>query len=994
MQSWKKPTEELVEKALSSIKRDHERIRFFSRLNNPYWAVEIEKRGYFNNPPKAVKLETGGVQFPYWQELMYLSRVAKYIPEDAVRISKNIPITNNPQIGRELVQIALAVDPSISISLKKKLIEYINIQFHLSIIEITKLLTHWLNAGDIGAREALEIVKEVVPFHADPEENQKSERRHYSDDTLSRLATILKPEPKFEEWEYQEILKKGIRPVAEKKPLEVSTILGDAIDQYITLRFHPDELLEEKRKGSDHSEFWCQEVEDADRADQKSEETLVQTFAFACRQVFEKTPEKGSELFHFLATKKWNIFRRIEYFLCAQYPDKTETALKKLIQNFDSYSKNDYGSEFFKLLEVACEKFGSNLFSESEWSLLFDQILSGPDRLFYQEFFGSDFTEEKFTQRQNVFHKKQFWPFQKVLFGKYKERFDEAYDLISGSLEAGDYAPFSSRGEAKWVSSESPISKEVLSGKTDDELIIYLNQWDNPGRKPEEWWVEISHSGLGKEFSDLIQKESDRFSAWEKQWDELKRPIYLRYALQAVCELAKSHLDLKSGLSLCRVVSQKSDSEDLDGSKISESSLDHPNWSGAKIAVTDFLKGILSSEFPACSEYFTEVCDLLKTLSLAPDPRLDQGWELLVNQKEPMTTAINTVRGRVLEALLMLDLWAKSFQGPPPLPSPHDFITSILDLRLSGNPPLTEPEATLLGVHFYDLIRIDFEWTQRNLLRLFPFDTNPDRWRVIFSNYLLFNNAHMGAFEFLKENYIFAVENSEHLKKAAHEPKECLDRLGIHIVCYYLWKKCEIQEQTGLIQKYYQNTDPLYWSAVVNYLGRAIRDQKNLNSKIHPEIKQRIQQFMEWRISETSLKINSSSSKEEKDKYSEELLEFYRWIPCEGLEVDWRLQTLKSILKIVTASGKISFVLKDLGNLLERSHYLVVECFKMITDLISPEKIFYMTKQEAGPILIQGLHSEDPRTKKLAQEALENLLRAGRFEFLDLEGESCESAEQ
>ena len=52
MKSWKKPTNELIDKALQSTKKVTARKYFFSRLENPLWLKPLAERDCFKYPPK------------------------------------------------------------------------------------------------------------------------------------------------------------------------------------------------------------------------------------------------------------------------------------------------------------------------------------------------------------------------------------------------------------------------------------------------------------------------------------------------------------------------------------------------------------------------------------------------------------------------------------------------------------------------------------------------------------------------------------------------------------------------------------------------------------------------------------------------------------------------------------------------------------------------------------------------------------------------------
>ena len=52
MKSWKKPTNEMVDKALDSVKKVTARKYFFSRLENPLWLKPLAERACFKSPPQ------------------------------------------------------------------------------------------------------------------------------------------------------------------------------------------------------------------------------------------------------------------------------------------------------------------------------------------------------------------------------------------------------------------------------------------------------------------------------------------------------------------------------------------------------------------------------------------------------------------------------------------------------------------------------------------------------------------------------------------------------------------------------------------------------------------------------------------------------------------------------------------------------------------------------------------------------------------------------
>ncbi len=843
---------------------------------------------------------------------------------------------------------------------------------------LIKLLKKWVQHGGEGIHAAVDLVHAIAPFIPDPKQDEKIKARKSKDEMLMIFTSSLKPEPKFDSWEYQEIMAKGVRAVADATPMEVCIILADALDKMISLRMHPDDLEKSASEGYDGSQFWCQRV-DSPLGYSNADEALVHALTYSCVKVLEKNSDKYDSLMERLAEKKWNVFRRIQFFLCAKFPDQTQNLCANFIKTNDSYSDGEYGVEFAEMCQIACSRFKKDLLPEQDWNDIFNKILSGPNKQRLQEFLGDKFTEENFIKRQAAFHKKQFWPFASVLFGDYDKRYKAVCFDVADSIDLSDYATFSSDGEAKMIVSTSPTPMDSLSSKTDDELIKFLNEWDNPGRKPDEWWVEIDHSGLGRQFSDLIKNDVGRFTKWSERWKDLKHPIYLKYALDAATEITcKKQFDhLSTWFTLCqRIVSECNSPEQAKDEKFSEISQDKPDWSSARMAVADFLKTVLAKECNLPKDHQQVLADLLENLCTGYDDRLDTGWDLLVGQKDPLNTAINTCRGRALEALFMYSNWSKKNQAPD-----DESVREILNARFDGKPALTEPEYAVLGVHFYEMLSICRDGSVL-IPTVFPFAEKQDMWRTSMKSYLLFNNAQGAAFETLKEVLNQALDNISLLQKDENEPKEAIESLGGHLVSYYLWGKYELTGENSLIAKYYDTVEPKYYSAPVSYIGRAIKDEKVLESKVYSSLKDRIKSFFEWRLNNAMERLNAHP--EHNDEYSKELLEFWLWFHCEGLDLDWRLDTLLKALRVCPSPSEIrGLLIEDLHKHLEARPKKVLECFVEVTKKVNPTEYFYLQEEHAKPILISGL--TDSELKPLAEEARENLLRSGRFEYLDLE---------
>ncbi len=162
MQSWKKPTDKMLEEALSPAMKEVDRLYFFCRLKNPLWMQPMVERGYFSWPPQAKQLPDGSVQYPDWPEFRYLINVSKEAPQEVVQILLNLPKTDNARIYDGIIDIALKINGDYSSKLLPKILEYIDSARLLRPHNIADLILHWQDEKLYQA--ALTLSGMVIPF--------------------------------------------------------------------------------------------------------------------------------------------------------------------------------------------------------------------------------------------------------------------------------------------------------------------------------------------------------------------------------------------------------------------------------------------------------------------------------------------------------------------------------------------------------------------------------------------------------------------------------------------------------------------------------------------------------------------------------------------------------------------------------------------------------------------------------------------------------------
>ncbi len=967
MKSWTQPTDEMLEKILSSVKKETDRRYFFSRLNNPLWVKPLSDRGYFSSPPKMKQLPDGHIQYPDWPELAYLVNIAEEATDEILNIILGLPKTDNPRVYDGILEIALKLKGRQSAQLLPKIVEYTEIEHQFLAHRYPEILEHWLNEGNFD--EALKVVEDLVPFQPDPKEEEKRSRRKKNPNDF---GTSLEPAPRFHKWEYQQILEKGVRPLAEREPYQVARVLIDATASMIRLATHQDDL--DKGYDEDYSEIWCRRLDKPDRDYQDSKETLVHTLAYACEQVYDKAPESIEALDQALRNQRWKVFNRLRQQLYASHPsDQTLPWIRELILDYDDYSQREYHYEFQLMLRKASEYFGTNLLSEEEQTAIFNAILSGPSQEEFRERLGDRYSEEAFQQRRRYFHRKQLRPFAQLLKGEYRRYFDELEGEAQEEAVTDDsYSPYT--GKSGMITNQSPKSGEELKDFTDDELLAYINDWDDEHHDKDNWLIEVNISALADTFQTLFKErivpDGERLDFWMAHRDDIARPIYVAAMVKALRELVreKNFGNLDQWIEFCTWVLSHPDPERTEGNPDPrDESRDHPDWGSSRRAVVDFIDVCVNKNTDVPVSIREGLANLLQQVCNQFDWRLDHDRPVLLNRDDPISEAINNTRSRALESLINFGFWIRRHLSEDPVPE----VTEILAKRLSEDAeiPLTRPEQALLGMHFGNLCTLNQEWAVEYRKLLFPQDDIPV-WRDAFGSYILFNRPVKQTFDILRGDFEFALEHLNLLDSGKNSDKEIIDRLGQHLFTYYLWQVYPLTGDESLLARFYEKTseDRKRWAELFNHVGHSlVNSGKHLNKKLND----RIIAYFDWRLDTAE---------------QQELQKFTFWLEAECLDPEWRLRSFSKILDL--ASGKISrfsMEVRTLNKLLVDNLPLVVECFAKITDAMDQGTQMYILVDEAKPILKAGLDAEDPKVCENAERARENLLRLGRFDFLDMD---------
>ena len=903
-----------------------------------------------------------------WWPMRFLSRVAALAPDEVLATVAELPESDNPQIHEGILDIALQLPGEQSAQLLHGVLRYARTSGLLLPHRLPYLLVHWTNEDQTEA--ALELAKPIVYFAPDPERAEKQVRRRENPDDLT---TGLWPSPRLESWHYQQAMQEGIRPLIGADPYQTAGILISAVNGLTRNRIHQDEI--EAREGQDHSEVWHPNLRGPLDEVLRSSDALVYTMTFACEQVWQEDPSAIADLDQRLRSLRWRIFQRLRQHLYALHPnDQTKPWIQKEILNHPDYGRWEHHYEFQQMIRAACETFGQDLLTEDELRSIFDTIRSGPDREAYRRAVDDNYTEELFRQHQRYFHRMQLKPFEAVLFGEYRDYFQQLENETGTNIADEDYL---SVGPARsgMMSGRSPRSVEGLAGLEDEELLIYINDWDEEHNDPNDWLVEVTIDALSDEFGQLFQQtiipDPERLRFWLDDRHRIERPIYIRKMIDAMRSQveAQDFSQLDRWLDFCEWVLSHPDQERKPSLKPSDRTREDPYWGDCRRAVGDLMGKVISTGLanslapPAAAQ--DRLPMLLDTLCTEYDRALDEDRRVFPDDNDWLSEAINNTRSRALGDLLRAGRWLRT-------EDPQADVTAIaatLEKRFgsAAKYPLTLPERAVLGFSYAESQTPDEDWAIAHKLDLFP-QGDINAWMAAFGVFLYYHRPHRRFFEILEEDFTFAMEtlSAQAEQDPSHSP--LLDVLGQRLFSYYAGGMFPLVGDDSPLERFYLATAERrqHWADLFEHVGRRLYHVKG---ELDDEVKRRHEAFIEWR-----LEVGDPT----------ELTRFDAWLEASCLSIEWRLDAYSRALDVCQFDrGSFWHHWASISGLIPEHTGKVVKCFAKLVAKLQNDA--YVTPEPAKRILNAGLASDEPEVRQNAERALETLLANGQFDVTILD---------
>ena len=943
MRSWKKPTLDLVDRAISLLAYAEHYRYFFDRLENPEWLEPLWKKGFFRSPPSPVKdKDKGTISFPPWPEARYLARMAKYKPQLVRDIIGQMPETDNIQVLCELADAALNMPSNIAATLINKFNQWTNVQY-LDIVlaeKLGKLIEHLAKGHQL--EQALSLAENLLDVKEPKEDIFKK---------IGLDTKIKDPQTKIGDiWHYGEILSKNIPALIKAGKLKAFDFFCKLLNKAIKIS------IKSESEDEDFSSYWRPAIEEhPQNIKEDVKNVLVDTVRDATELLIKENLASLEKIIDHLESYYYPIFKRIILYLLWRFTEQAQELIPKYLINYHPFSDLHFRHEYTLLLRKAFRSL-----SPEEQKQIFKWIEAGPEPELLE---GKSFEEKE--------RYKKWWLYRELarfnledLPEKWQKQYKELVKEF-GEPEHPDLEIYFST----WSGPTSPLTVEELRQKSVDEIVNFLKKWEPPKSIIEE----PSPEGLGRVLSTVVKEEPEKFARQAEKFIGVN-PTYVRHLILGLTEALKQGktFSWESVINLCHwVINQPRDI--FAKKKKIPFGLD-PDWGWtrkeiASLLETGFEKNAISFELRE------QIWKILEPLTEDPDPTPeDERKKAGPPELEWPTLAINSVRGRAIHAVIRYALWVRKhleerqeYQDFDSMPE----VKAVLEKHLN---PSYDPSLAIRSVYgqwFPWLVYLDRKWAKEKVSQIFPIE-NSNLRDAAWETYLTFNKAYKEVFDILREQYAYSVDQLEY--RSEDQPiKEYEKNLAAHLMTFYGLGLINLDD--SIFDKFWENGGLLRKEAL-EFVGRAFyyTDKSKISERVINRFKQLWDKLWE-------------KFKEAPDQYKQEIATFGWWFIAEKFENNWTLTYLPKVLKVAGAEIE-RFVIKEIidkfTSLVEKKPQEVLLCLKYIFEIDQEGWNIYFSRENIKTILNKALLSSNVEIVKEAKRLINYLGSRGYFEFRKL----------
>ncbi len=922
---------------------------FFEHIEDPAWIPALKAEGIFRTPPPVE-----GTISPRWAASEFLVRVADRVdPSEMGNALNDIADAlaqqtfPNPLIIRDFVDILFKLPAGLSIPFVPKLKKWAHQEDGIFFWRrLGKLTAHLAEGGK--AQEALALLSallavERVQHNGDPEYSYRQVR------------------PRIRMHDYCRIVEKDLPPVYERSGLELFDNLCSILQRAAKL----SRRSRSSNEWDDNSIAWQPDlsVQDEDDRDDVRSVLAVTTLNIAESLLRDGRVEITS-LVEGLEARRWLIFRRLAIYILANTTLAQRDMIASRLIHEPLFRDENIQKEYNALLHV-----GFGCLTPDEQQIILNWIEAGPEDVEeeisnYEAHTGRRPSPEEIERHRQRWQWERLWPCHTTLpLGGWRNRCSALIEEF-GELDP----PLTPTREPRVVAGgeRSPRSEDELRILTPQALREFLLTW-SPDRTSFPY---STPSGLAVVLTSLVEADPVSYANASSAWRGLD-PTFLHGIVRGfVKALQTNHsFSWEPVLSLCSWIIDQP--QIIPGRSVDRWEAD-PDWGGTRWWIVELLRvGFQQETFGIPIEHREMVWRILEILTMDPDPELEKDEEDFQRPSHSMHRAINSVRGRAIEAILFYPGWIKAQTGEagPARLSPE--ARDALDIHLDSTRDPSLSIRSLYGRWFPWFLVFDREWGMSAVSRIFPHDDEP-YWLAAWNGFICFNEAYEEVFEPLQSVYAQAITQLGRTTEEGDESRSIRDEnLARHLMTFYWRGHYSLEEGPGLLQRFFTEAPDKIRAEAHEFIGRSLA---NTPDPIEPLVLDRVQVLWDLRIEQARLDPISHQAE----------LRAFGWLfSASKFGKRWAVDNLLSILRLTKTIDPDDQVMECLPDYAARFPTEVLDCVKLLIEGQNFPIELSCWGDDLRRIFSQTRQHPEFQVRQASDDVIQLLGRLGHLEYRD-----------
>ena len=910
---------------------------FFNKLTTVEWLEPLAAEGLFQRPP-APEPHENGIHFVLWPQARYLARVAPDAPQAVADIILEIPYTENIGVLMDLAEAACAMPPDQAVRLIDQAKAWASGPYAALMLlpeRLGRLISHLADGGYVEA--ALGLAKVVLSLKRPPEEsNQPSAQDGF------RLR--IRPEAILSDWDYKEILRLRMPALVRSSGLDALRLICDSLDEALGIkRDAGKEGGDAQLIREDYSRIWRGNIASPSHpGNEDVQNSLVDAVRDAALQVVSNHPDLIDEIVGELEGRRWTVFWRISLDILRQAATiGLPLACTRLA---DENLANNHGleSEYLQLLGAVFATLSSDCRRQ-----ILALIEAGPITSDLRE----DLDKDRYISRWR-------WQMLAAIRNALPAEWQNEWQRLGA--EFGNDLELRREGMiASWAGHPEAAGVERLGAMPLQEIGEFVG-----GFEPGDGFNEPSADDLARELAQAVAADPGRFASGISVFNDVSL-VYKGGLVHGFKDAAEGGrvFDWGPVLILCQqVVSEAGTLSDRDSAS-------------ARRATVDLIhSGLAPKGTEIAFEFRLRVWEILADLMEDPDPSTQRESE--GSGFGPYELAINTTRGRAVEAAVYYGIWVCRHTNSEgghddtftldQAPELQEALERHLDLRVDSSLAVR----SVYGVYLPTLYGLDASWVSDNRGKLFPKDeTRAGMRQATWEGYVCYARLNLSMLNLLRDEYDRSIEllGSPNLEER-RKPDE---PLGKHLMIFYWHGRLDLDDPM-LIRFFEVASDEVRAQALAN-VGQNLRAD---HEPLPDDVAARLKALWEWRIERARTGVAGD--------YQAEMAAF-GWTFASGELGDyWGLGQLEATLSVAGQAAVDHLVAARLASLAADYPADAVRCLGLLVDGAKEAWQIHHWANDVEAILTSGLRSGDDDASQATRSLINRRGARGFLQFASL----------